>query len=174
MFELIVSSLYLILPVYFANMCPVLLGKMKFPFGVVINAKWFGKNKTWRGIYSGVLGALLILAGQRYLQEQGIAEGYRLLNYLSINIWLYAFLMGVGAIIGDLVESFVKRRLGMPSGKPFFPFDQVDFVLGSYLFLLPVYILDWNVLFVLILVTPLLHFLTNVIAYFLRLKEVWW
>jgi CDP-diglyceride synthetase len=35
---------------------------------------------------------------------------------------------------GDAVKSFFKRRLGITPGKSWFPFDQLDFVLGAILF----------------------------------------
>jgi len=174
MFELVVSSLYFILPVYFANMCPVLFAKAGFPLGVPVSERWFGKNKTWRGLYAGFFGALLIIALQRYLQNIGLFDSYRIIDYMEVNLFLYSFLFGVGSVMGDLIESFFKRRLKIAPGRPFFPFDQIDFVLGAYIFLLPVYILDGRVLVVLLLITPLLHFLTNVIAYFVGLQKEWW
>lgn len=172
--SLVISSFYLILPAYIANMCPVIFGKLKFPFGISINEKLFGKNKTYRGFYTGYIGALLILILQTHLHKSGIFTDYSLLNYQEINIFLYAFLFGFGAITGDLVKSFFKRRIGIKPGQPWFPFDQLDLVLGAYIFCLPVYIFPWQNLLTLLLITPLLHFLTNVTAYFLGIKKVWW
>ena len=41
--------------------------------------------------------------------------------------------LGFGAILGDHAESFVKRRLGLPSGTAFIPFDQTDYLVGALL-----------------------------------------
>ncbi len=174
MLELILSSVYLIFPAYVANMCPVIFGKLNFPLGHSINKRLFGANKTYRGLYTGFLGALLVLLLQQYLAKNNILADYTLLDYEQISIPLYAALFGFGAIIGDLIESFFKRRINIKPGRPWFPFDQLDFVIGAYLFLLPVYLIPWQNLLAIIILTPALHFLTNLIAYLLKLKKVWW
>jgi CDP-2,3-bis-(O-geranylgeranyl)-sn-glycerol synthase len=42
--------------------------------------------------------------------------------------------MSFGAIFGDLIESFIKRRLKIPSGAPFTPRDQTDYIVGMIVF----------------------------------------
>lgn len=174
MLELILSSVYLILPAYAANMCPVIFGKLKFPLGIPIHEKLFGAHKTYRGFISAYIGALAILFLQQYLTNNEIFTQYTLLDYTQINLFLYAFLFGVGALTGDLVKSFFKRRFKIAPGRPWFPFDQLDFVIGAYLFLLPVYIIPWQNLLTILILTPALHFLTNLIGYMLGIKKVWW
>jgi len=171
---LIISALYLILPAYVANMSPVIFGKLKLPGGISINKKIFGANKTWRGFYAGFLTALLTLFIQYLLYENGILVSYSLLNYADISLLLFALLFGIGAITGDLIESFFKRRLKIAPGRPWIPFDQIDFILGAYLLLLPAYIMPWQVLLTLLIITPVLHLLTNILAYLVGLKKVWW
>lgn len=174
MIELIISAIYFIFPAYIANMMPVILGKMKFPLGIPIHKKVFGAHKTWRGFYSGYIGALIILFLQQYFQNQGILESVRMIDYSSINIFLYSFLFGVGAITGDLIKSFFKRKCNRKSGSPWFPFDQIDFIVGAFIFVFLFYPVDWKVIFVVVLITPLLHFLTNVVGYWCGFKKVWW
>jgi len=174
MLALIITAIYFYLPAYIANMCPVLAGKAKMPLGMSIHKKAFGKNKTWRGFYTAYIGALLILALQLYFQRKGLFIEYLLLDYENINIFFYAFLFGIGALTGDLIKSFFKRRLGIKSGAPFIPFDQIDFVLISSLFIWPSFPIPWQIFIIALIVTPFLHFLTNVLAYFLGLKKVWW
>jgi len=85
-----------------------------------------------------------------------------------------AALFGLGAIAGDLVKSFFKRRLKIAEGRPWIPFDQIDLVLGALICVSPVYALDLPRVLVLLLLTPFLHFLTNLTGYTLGLKDVWW
>ncbi len=174
MMDLIISSLYFAVPAYIANMCPVIFGKLKFPFGYAISAKLFGEHKTYRGFYTGYIGALIALTIQFYLAKNNLTNSYELLNYKEINIFLYALPFGLGAITGDLIKSFFKRRFKIQPGSPWVPFDQIDLIIGSYVFLLPFYILPWQNLLTLLIITPALHFLANLIAYFLNLKKVWW
>lgn len=174
MFDLAISAIYFIFPAYIANIFPVLAAKLKLPFGKAISPKLFGENKTYRGFYVGYLGAFIMLLLQEHLQSEGIFNNFRLIDYSSINVFLYSFLFGVGAISGDLLKSFFKRRLNKKPGSPWVPFDQLDFIVGALIFLSPFYQLVWQGVVVLLIVTPILHLLTNVTAYYLGLKKVWW
>ena len=99
---------------------------------------------------------------------------------------LFGGFVGFMALVGDAVKSYFKRRTGRPRGKPWVPFDQLDFVVfGLLAMALAAPLLadgwvkaallgDWVVLTTLVVLTPLLHFLVNVIGYVLKLKEVPW
>jgi len=80
--------------------------------------------------------------------------------------------MGLGAMIGDLGGSFVKRRLGIPRGKPAPLLDQLDFVIGMFVFLAFITPIKWEWVVILFILTPLIHLLANGIAYLLKLKNV--
>lgn len=174
MLKLLIQSLYLILPAYFGNMMPIIAEKLRLPFGNPISKKHFGSHKTYRGFYTGYIGALLCLFIQYYLQKSGYLNEYTILDYQNMNLFLYAFLFGIGALTGDLVKSYFKRKIGKKEGDCWFPFDQLDLILGASLFLWPFKIMSPEVFLTIVIVTPLLHFLTNVTAYFLGIKKVWW
>jgi CDP-2,3-bis-(O-geranylgeranyl)-sn-glycerol synthase len=172
--SLILSAVYFFLPAYVANMAPVFAAALRLPFSAPISSRLFGRNKTWRGLLSGIVGAWLTLVLQHFLQQYGLLQTWRLLDYGSINILLYGFLFGGGAIIGDMVGSFLKRRLKKVEGQPWIPFDQINFVIGALLFLSPLYQLDIPHILTLFLLSPLLHFLTCVLGYAAGMKEHWW
>lgn len=174
MLDLIISALYFFLPAYFANMCPVIAGKLHLPLGHPISERFLGSHKTWRGFYAGYIGALAILALQLFMQKEQLITSYTLLDYQNINIFVYAFLFGIGAITGDALKSFFKRRIGIKPGAPWFPFDQLDFVVVALLFIWPFFSLPWQHILVLLIATPVLHLLVNILAYKLKLKKVWW
>ncbi len=174
MLTLIIASLYFILPTYLANMCPVIAGKLNLPLGKPISTKKFGSHKTWRGFYSGYIGAFTVLVIQYMLHQQGNFLEYSLIEYSELNIFLYALLFSLGAVAGDIVKSFFKRKVKIKAGAPWIPFDQIDLIIGSYIFLFPVFIMPWQTLLTLLVITPFLHFLANLLAYAFRLKKVWW
>ncbi len=101
-------------------------------------------------------------------------------------IFLFGAVVGLMALVGDAVKSYFKRRLGKEGGAPWFPFDQLDFVvfglLGFWLAsgLLPmgwvVHALtdDWVVPATIVILTPGLHLLVNRIGYWMGLKKVPW
>jgi CDP-2,3-bis-(O-geranylgeranyl)-sn-glycerol synthase len=94
----------------------------------------FGKNKTWRGLVVGILTAILVSGVQALLFFKiGFLRNNTVVDYASHNFIFVGTLMGGGALLGDLAESFIKRRLGKPSGKPWFPWDQSDWIIGAML-----------------------------------------
>ncbi len=173
MMDLVLSSIYFFLPAYFANMAPVFAERLGLPGGT-ISAEIFGAHKTYRGLYAGVIGAFLALSLQYALQSAGIFETFRVISYDLAYVMLLAPLFGLGAIGGDMLKSFVKRRLGIEPGRPWVPFDEIDFILGSAALVGFVYPFPMSVFWCGLIVTPILHFAANVFAYFTGLKEVWW
>lgn len=198
MLTLILSALYFFLPAAIANMMPVLTKNIQF-LNISISPKWLGKNKTYRGFFFGFLGALIILIVQYFLQKYGIVEYWSgdpslslstahsiprplfgTIDYQLTLLPLYAFIFGIGALAGDSIKSFFKRRLKIKPGRPFVPFDQIDFVLGVYVFFWifsfcpSISVVQWPILITLLIVIPFLHFLSNVIGYLIGIKKVWW
>ncbi len=171
---LIASSLYFFLPAYVANMCPTIAGSLHLPLGEPLSTPLFGNHKTLRGLLAGVAGAFVTVMMQQILQSYGIADAWRMTDYNAESLWQLTLLLGGGAVLGDLLKSFFKRRLGKPPGAPWVPFDQLDFVAGALLFVLPFYPMDIAHIAVIVIATPLLHFAVNVIGYFLGMKKVWW
>jgi len=78
------------------------------------------------------------------------------------------------------MKSFVKRRIGKERGEKWIIADQIDFLLGAFLFAF-LFAREWflsafqwyHIIFLLIL-TPLIHLATNILAYLLKLKKVPW
>ena len=87
---------------------------------------------------------------------------------------MLGFVVGFGAILADIVKSFFKRRFGFERGKSFPIVDQLDFILGAFLFaslVVPVKI-SWLIL--LAIVTPLFHLSANYMAYLIGVKKEPW
>ena len=165
---LILKSVYFFFPAYFANMVPVLVKKIPF-LGKPINESKFGKNKTWRGLIFGTLIGVLVF----WLQKLGYQKGFTSLALIDYNGFsvLLGFLMGFGALIGDLVESYYKRRRNIPPGKVWIPWDQLDFVFGAIIFEAIVYTPPFSVIVILLVLSPLLHMLANYLGYLLKFNK---
>jgi CDP-2,3-bis-(O-geranylgeranyl)-sn-glycerol synthase len=94
----------------------------------------FGKNKTWRGLVVGIGTGIVVSGAQALLFfNSDFFRNNTVIDYSGHNFILVGALMGAGALSGDLVESFIKRRLDKPSGKPWFPWDQADWIIGAML-----------------------------------------
>ncbi len=132
---LIVEALKFIFPAYCANATPVLAGggtKMDFGRNFVDGKRIFGNNKTFRGFFFGWgVGFAVGLM-------EGFAFGFQ--NYPV----LFALLIPLGALLGDLTGAFIKRRIGIRPGG-FLPIvDQIDFVVGAVVFSLPLALIGWG------------------------------
>lgn len=151
------SSFILIFPAYVANSMPVLFkGSRPIDFGknFVDGRRIFGDGKTFEGFISGLFSGSLL----------GAVVGYP----------LHAFLLSLGALIGDLVGAFIKRRMGMPRGHPAPILDQLDFILGALVLVSIIYPVSLEQVIFLVLVTPPIHLFANFLAYQLKLKSHPW
>lgn len=185
--------IFFLIPAYVANMMPVIfmrsdfLADAKLPVDAgkrLFGRRLFGKSKTWRGILLGAIGgsvtSLTLLLLLIFIGATNYGKSWQ-------DLMLYLFsgaIIGFGAMIGDLLKSFFKRRVGIDSGKPWPIFDQIDFVIGAWFFWLP-FLFFTNIketqtlpiiefVGISILVTLPIHFFSNVLAYKVGLKKVWW
>ncbi len=181
--NLVLKTLYLILPAYLANMGATLSTKWKFLSLIAkpIDAgKNFGQNrllgdgKTWRGLIVGSIIALIIVLMQTNLFNQPYFNSLSLIDYSKINFFLLGLVSGAGALLGDIIASFFKRRFNLKRGALLPLIDQWDFITSYFLLLALVTYVDWDVVIIAYLLTLVFHPLSNVVAYLLKIKKVWW
>lgn len=85
-----------------------------------------------------------------------------------------SFVFVLACLSGDLLGSFIKRRLGLKRGEEVPLMDQLGFLVMGF-FALSFYIeLDFFLVLIVLLATYVIHRLTNKLAYHLNLKEVPW
>lgn len=144
----ILAAIWFFLPAGLANAAPVFAAKtpglkqFKTPMDFEKSYKGqrlFGPHKTWRGLLAGVVAATLVIALQKYLFTRNLwVLEHSWFDYRTADIWLLGPLMGTGALLADAVKSHFKRRNHIAPGESWFPFDQLDYVLGGCLFSLAV------------------------------------
>jgi CDP-2,3-bis-(O-geranylgeranyl)-sn-glycerol synthase len=83
-------------------------------------------------------------------------------------------LVALGALLGDILGTFIKRRIGISRGRPAPVLDQLAFLSVAILFGTIVNPMPLVLIGFLLIVTPAIHLLANAIAYLLRLKDVPW
>jgi len=192
----ILSCFYFFLPAYFTNMTPPLIRKAGiFNFldkPVDFNRKFlgqpiFGKNKCWRGVIFGIIVGILVAGLQLWLYQfsfthpnfagqnlGGFIKEISFFNYQEIHIFAFGFLISAGAVFGDLLFAFIKRRLKMEPGARFIPWDQTNYVIGSAIFLTPIFKIDIMVWITLFILTFFLHIIFNRLGYCLKLHRAKW
>ena len=168
---LIGKALYFFLPAYIANMAPVLCKKIPL-LNKPVHEKRFGSHKTWRGLIAAVLAGGLVF----WLQKIAYGMGFRslaVIDYTDFSV-LLGFLLGGGAILGDLVKSYYKRKGGIKPGHSWVPFDQLDFVIGGIIGSFFLYVPPASIMLVLLIVSPVLHALFHYIGYLLNMNGTKW
>lgn len=160
--QLIIEAVKFIFPAYCANAIPVITGggyPIDFGKNFFDGKPIFGKNKTLPGFFYGlVVGTVVGLV-------EGIVFGYPL---------LFGLVLSLGALLGDLTGAFVKRRLGLAPGDMLPVIDQVDFIVGAIVFSFFVVNSSWELILVVLIITPPIHLLTNFAAYKLGFKSNPW
>ncbi|GAB3414754.1 CDP-2,3-bis-(O-geranylgeranyl)-sn-glycerol synthase [Haloparvum alkalitolerans] len=178
--SLVATAFWAMLPAYVPNNVAVLAGGGRpIDAGRTWNgARLLGDGKTWRGTAVGTLaGTLLALALNAVRDPVVAATGIEALPTFSLAA---GFALAFGAMLGDIGASFLKRRSGRERGAAFPGLDQLDFVVGAMACALvadPAWFLATftpRVIAAVLLITPLLHITTNVIAFKIGVKNEPW
>jgi CDP-2,3-bis-(O-geranylgeranyl)-sn-glycerol synthase len=187
-------------PAFIANAGMTLTGtwgkpgtSMDFGKNFIDGKRIFGEGKTWKGLIGGMIvgsliGFVLILI---YIPLTIAVKGLPMTNWdqlglvtmeevlfftepTALNFILRTILLAVGGCLGDAVGSFIKRRFNKPRGAQFFILDQIDFLLIAYLCAYIVFPVPWYYMLTIILFTPLVVVLANIVAYTIGRKQVPW
>ncbi|HLE06192.1 MAG TPA: CDP-archaeol synthase [Candidatus Nanoarchaeia archaeon] len=120
-----------------------------------ISKKILGTGKTIEGILLGLNAGLLI----------------GLLLKLDFRL---TFITTVASLSGDLIGSFIKRRLKIPQGNEVPLMDQLGFLVTTYLALSYHITINFYHALMILSATYFIHKAANKLAYALKLKKVPW
>jgi len=158
--------IYFMAPAYVANMAPVFI-RYWTGWNRPISERWLGSHKTVMGFGAGVLAAVLVTFAQSRLAWEG--------GLLVYDHWIELGLrFGGGAMTGDSLKSFVKRRVGIAPGAPWIPWDQLDFVVGALALVSGAARLTWSDLVVVSLLSLAGHVAVTHCAYWIGIRDVTW
>ncbi len=159
-------------PAYAANSTPLFIGniiKGKKPLDLGLRfrdgRRILGDGKTFEGTIAGFFVGLIYFLTFYYLDKK--------LSILNLYInELEGLTLIVGAIIGDLLGSFLKRRLGVERGEMLPVFDQTGFLIFAILIRSIFFgVVSYDLVLYLFVMTFLIHMLTNLAAHRMGIKE---
>lgn len=164
-----IEIILILIPLYVSNSTAMLLGgktPVDFNARFLDKRPFLGKGKTIKGtLFGASAGILAVLIVNFYFNgEVPIIE-----NYLQ-----YGILLALGAILGDLIGSFIKRRANLERGKPVLLLDQLDFVFVGLLLGSIIYNVSIQMFFLISIITLFAHKAANFIAFKFKLKKVPW
>jgi len=165
---LIIVSLYLI-PLYITNASALIFGgKTPLDFGKKLFGKEIlGKGKTVRGTFFGIamgISSVLVLSF--------IFPDFTLMFHTDY--LLAGSMICVGALFGDLVGSFIKRRADIPRGGQILILDQLDFVISGIAFSYWARFPSILETVLIVVITLIAHRVANFIAFKWKMKSVPW
>ena len=178
----ILFLLWLALPSIFANVAPIPIAQIPWlkkydapmDFGKTYRSKRiFGAHKTWRGLIAGIAIATPIFWLQQLAVENfaWAASLTSQIDYAHLPTLILGPLFAIGALGGDAIESFFKRQHGIPPGGGWFPWDQLDSVVGTAIVVMPFITLSVWQYVLLIAMMPAIHIIFTHIGYLIGLKE---
>ncbi|HTX60992.1 MAG TPA: CDP-2,3-bis-(O-geranylgeranyl)-sn-glycerol synthase, partial [Methanobacterium sp.] len=138
--SLLAYALYFMLPAYLANVSALAFGggtPVDFSKNFQDGRRLLGDGVTWRGTIVGIIIGTVIAALQgmvfmSYGDIFTLIPGWTTISGLiptSFGGWvLLGLALSGGALMGDAVGSFIKRRINLERGKPAPFLDQLDFV----------------------------------------------
>lgn len=173
----ILAAMWIMLPAYLPNPIAALCGggtPIDFGRSLGDGRRILGDGKTYRGLFCGVVAGIII----GIVQIAAVtAFGWTFLPQHTI---ASVVLLSLGALLGDMGKSFIKRRLGKDRGSKWPVADQYDLVIGAFLLMFvfdPAWLfanITLPILIIIIIITPVLHRLVNIIGYITGVKEVPW
>jgi hypothetical protein len=182
LFKELFFALWFFLPAAIANMMPIFAAHWKsvqkydYPMDFHLTFRGqrvFGAHKTLRGFVIGILSSTLILWLQQLAAKHigFIATITDQVDYATLPILVLGPIFGASALLGDAIESFFKRQVGIKPGDGWFPFDQLDYIVAASLATMPFVQLSWLQYLWLILFWFVTHIVSTVIGYKLGLKD---
>lgn len=179
----ILFALWFLMPAALANSAPIFAQRLPYirRFDAPLDrgrqfrgVDILGPHKTWRGIVSGVIVSTLVLWLQQIVvanYDWAYAFTIQEVSYASLPVLVLGPLFGLGALGGDAVKSFFKRRRGIPSGHSWLPWDQLDFILGGMLVSLPFVVLRPALYIWMLILGFGAHLLASYLGYRTGLKD---
>ncbi len=182
----ILRAVWLMVPMLIPNSAAVLFGGgTPVDFGKTMKngTRYLGDGKTWNGLIGGTLSGVIL----------GVIQ-IMIMGFLNQPDWTInpcitcalpiLFLLAFGSMMGDMLGSFIKRRMGKGRGTKFPIMDQYDFFIGAMILIVPlqwvwfktnfledVYLIGFIGFIVLI---PIMHRVVNIIGFKMGKKDVPW
>lgn len=182
MLSAIFTAFWFFLPAAIGNAAPILSAKIKafrvwdapMDMGIEVNGKrLLGDHKTWRGLVTGMFVGAVVAVCQSIIYRNASAEFKDLLLYdpFDFSPGYTGLILAAGALLGDALKSFFKRRIDVQPGKSWIPFDQLDYIVGGIIASLFIVRFEWPIYFFIVVIWAVLHPISSLIGYKLGWKK---
>jgi len=138
MLYLLLKVIWLGLPGAIADLTPPLAFRLFPRLGLPLDLKKkykgkriFGWEKTISWVITGLIFAHITFVLQTFLLVRSPDSIFKYIKPNMLDLpWYYGLALGLGALTFDVVKSFFKRQRGIKPGQPWFPWDQISWIIG--------------------------------------------
>jgi len=176
----LITALFLLLPIVIGGVLHmvVLTHGWAAVLKVPVYPRWFGANKTWHGF---IIMPLVTIPG--VFVAQGVEQMLSPTQMIGVTLMPYSpivlgGILGMGYILFELPNSFVKRRLGIAPGETpaqyrlfFILLDQVDSAFGFVLAYYWVTDMSFSIALTMLLIFPGVALLVKRLLFIFKLKK---
>jgi hypothetical protein len=164
-----------LIPLIVSNVLHMVLVKKNGWSGLAkpINAKAFGKNKTWRGVVFVSLVNAIVFSIINWPNLDAF-QGWEDVAFKFFIGWMY----GLAYVLFELPNSWLKRRMGIPAGGSpdrfkglFMLLDKTDSALGVSLVFCVLRDFSWGDTALFFISASALHILFSWILYLRKIKK---
>ena len=182
----ILRAVWLMVPMLIPNSAAVLFGggtPVDFGKKMKNGSRYLGDGKTWNGLIGGTISGVILGVIQIIIMNL-LNQPEWTINTNIISALPILFLLAFGSMLGDMLGSFIKRRIGKKQGAKFPIMDQYDFFIGAMILIVP---LQWSWFYDnfiygiylagfigLIVLIPVMHRAVNIIGFKMGKKDVPW
>lgn len=182
MLDDILLAFWFMLPATVANGAPILAARLpllrNWNTPMDFNRSFhghplLGSHKTWRGLVSGIVMATVMLWVEQQLASHFTwSEAFTgKIDYQALPTLLLGPLLGLGALGGDAIKSFFKRRRNIPAGIPWPPYDELDYIIGAIIASLAFVVLTVRQYVIIFVMWFTFHVFANFILWKLGLQK---
>jgi CDP-2,3-bis-(O-geranylgeranyl)-sn-glycerol synthase len=169
---LLIQALWFIAPAYAANgFPPVMQGRRPIDGKKLFRGKrLLGDGKTWEGTLGGIMAGILVGVLQIVFQSD---LAFLNLDLPAMTIAL-VIALSAGTMAGDLIGSFIKRRIDIKRGDAAPLLDQEGFLVAAVILAALTYNINLAMVAVLLLITPPIHWASNICGFYMKFKKKPW
>ncbi len=180
MIDTVIAAVYLSFPLVLAGFIHMYIVKKNYLsfLNKPLSLRLFGRNKTWRGFVVIVLFSILGVYVLSLVPTGAYVIDEVEFHNLTYPLWILGALLGLFCALFELPNSYMKRRIGIPEGKPaprfplvFSLIDQSDSVVGCLLVYALFFDVSWSILLALFVLGTFIHLATNIGLWTLGLRK---
>ena len=184
-----INICYILLPLILAGVSNMIFVKIKFlgflktpidnNISLIDGKRLFGDNKTWKGFMGMIIFTAFWTSVLVFIFPDSLNFVFNSTEKNAVSVFALGAILALAYVLFELPNSYIKRRLSIAPGKSgkgllkyiFILVDQADSVIGCAIVLYFLYAISLSLTLQLILIGTLVHYIINVILFFVKLKS---